>query len=108
MSCFTGLGAALGQHLGESITVTPYGGVAKVVMAVVFRPTRGLGGGPDGAQRFEYEREILVVQSDYGTLNVGGDAVALKKETGDAVNTTYVVAKLIDSDGLTFLLGLKG
>lgn len=82
---------------GETVTLTPSGGAAVEVKAVVLRdglaPKR-----TDGGRTGLYPLTVLINIADLATPVLRGDAIALKVRRSDAANTTVRVVEVQRQD----------
>lgn len=102
------LAGTLNRHLGESVTYTPKGGVAKAINAIVTRDPVQYAGANGQVVALPRSIEVLADATlGVATVNVGGDMVALKENVGDTANKTYTVRRIIDQTGGRWLLGLN-
>lgn len=83
--------------LGETVTITPSGGSAVEVKAVILRdgisPRR-----TDGGRTGFYPLTVLVNIADLPTPVIKGDSIALKLRRSDAANTTVKVCEIPRQD----------
>jgi hypothetical protein len=92
-----------GVH-GETVTYTPSGEDAVSIVVVIEREGYAAQN-PDGLVTV-YPIVIHVSRGDVATVVRGKDTVALKTRPDDSSNTTYLVSRIIDSDGGMWQLGL--
>jgi hypothetical protein len=97
----------LTDGLGELVTITPKGGQATQVMAIVMRDqlkTRQT----DKAARVEYDIQIQVERAEYpgGQPNIHGDAVDLPVRMGDTHTTRRKISALLGQAGGMWILGV--
>lgn len=97
--------AGLLRTFAESITVTPSGGSASTISAIVNRD--GIGSvGPDGVTRLQYSVSIWVSQADYPCTPKTGETIACKRKRDDAANTSFTRFELVDQKGGSFHIGI--
>jgi len=96
----------------EDIIYTPSGGVAKTIKAIVYRQgsKESTTSSRLSNQDRYYDIEINIstdATNGIADITIREDKVALKREIGDSINTTFLVKGIVQDDAGAKRLGLS-
>jgi len=87
------------DEFGETVTYTPAGGSGVEYSAVVHRAPLEVQDEGAVAESFTvFLRYDSAGTNGPASIDIGGDAIALKKRIGDASNTTYSIRHITNQD----------